>query len=85
MEAAPEDLAATRVAFRIVFAGVVGTMFLAAVDQTIIATALPAISASFGGFLDVSWVAVAYLLAATVSTECCHVGEPRQGRLMNRS
>jgi MFS family permease len=64
---AAADLAATRVAFRAVFPGVIGTMFLAAVDQTIIATALPAISAAFGGFADVSWVAVAYLLAATVT------------------
>jgi hypothetical protein len=54
---------ATRTAFRSVFPGVAGAMFLAAVDQTIVATALPAISASFGVLADLSWVAVAYLLA----------------------
>ena len=42
-------------------------MFLAAVDQTILASALPAIVASLGGFADLSWVVVAYLLAATVA------------------
>ncbi|HZM47411.1 MAG TPA: MFS transporter, partial [Burkholderiales bacterium] len=76
----PADLAATRRAFRLVFPGVIGTMFLAAVDQTILATALPAISASFGGFADLSWVAVAYLLAATVTAPLYgHLGD-RFGR-----
>ena len=42
-------------------------MFLAAVDQTILASALPAIVSSLGGFADFSWVVVAYLLAATVA------------------
>lgn len=42
-------------------------MFLAAVDQTILASALPAIVSSLGGFADLSWVVVAYLLAATVA------------------
>lgn len=42
-------------------------MFLAAVDQTILASALPAIVSSLGDFADFSWVVVAYLLAATVA------------------
>jgi EmrB/QacA subfamily drug resistance transporter len=41
-------------------------MFLAAIDQTILASALPAIAGSLGGFADVSWVVVAYLLATTI-------------------
>jgi len=41
-------------------------MFLAAIDQTILASALPAIVASLGGFEDLSWVVVAYLLATTI-------------------
>ena len=41
-------------------------MFLAVVDQTIVATALPAIAASLGSVERVSWVVVAYLLAGTV-------------------
>lgn len=53
-------------AFFRVFPGVVGAMFLAALDQTILASALPAIVASLGGFADLSWVVVAYLLATTI-------------------
>src|SRR5207237_9822150 len=42
-------------------------MFMAALDQTLLATATPAIAASLGGLRDTSWIAVGYLLAtATV-------------------
>ena len=41
-------------------------MFLGALDQTIIATALPAIAGSLGGLSYLAWVVTAYLLAATV-------------------
>src|SRR5215472_416387 len=76
--AAPEVDA--RAAFRRVFPGVMVAMFLAAVDQTILASALPAIVASLGGFADLSWVVVAYLLAATVAAPIYgHFGD-RYGR-----
>ena len=42
-------------------------MFLAVVDQTIVATALPAIAAATGGVERVSWIVVAYLIAATIA------------------
>ncbi len=42
-------------------------MFLASVDGTIVATALPAIAGSLGDVERVSWVVVAYLVAATIS------------------
>ena len=42
-------------------------MFLAAADQTILASALPTIASSLGGITDLSWVVVGYLLAATVA------------------
>jgi EmrB/QacA subfamily drug resistance transporter len=42
-------------------------MFLSVVDQTIVATALPAIAASLGGVERVSWVVLAYLLATTIA------------------
>ena len=42
-------------------------MFLAVVDQTIVATALPAIAASLGSVERVSWVVVAYLVAGTIA------------------
>jgi EmrB/QacA subfamily drug resistance transporter len=69
-----------RAAFRRVFPGVMFAMFLASVDQTILASALPAIFASLGGFADLSWVVVAYLLAATVAAPLYgHIGD-RFGR-----
>jgi EmrB/QacA subfamily drug resistance transporter len=43
-------------------------MFLAALDQTIVSTALPTIVADLHGASHLSWIIVAYLLAATVST-----------------
>lgn len=43
-------------------------MFLAALDQTIVSTALPTIVADLNGASHLSWIVVAYLLAATVST-----------------
>src|SRR5664279_5197655 len=41
------------------------TMFLAALDQTIIATALPTIGRQFQDVSNLSWVITAYLLAST--------------------
>ncbi|HXO67573.1 MAG TPA: MFS transporter, partial [Bradyrhizobium sp.] len=41
------------------------TMFLAALDQTIVATALPTIGRQFHDVSDLSWVITAYLLAST--------------------
>ncbi len=43
-------------------------LFLAALDQTIVSTALPTIVADLHGASHLSWIVVAYLLAATVST-----------------
>jgi EmrB/QacA subfamily drug resistance transporter len=48
----------------IVFAGLMCTVFLAAIDQTIVATALPTIISQLGGGKDYSWVGTASLLAA---------------------
>src|SRR5712671_4823144 len=53
--------------FLSVFPSVMLPMFLAVVDQTIVATALPAIAASLGGVERVSWVVVAYLVAGTIA------------------
>src|SRR6516164_2105505 len=41
------------------------TMFLAALDQTIVATALPTIGRQFKDVTNLSWVITAYLLAST--------------------
>jgi EmrB/QacA subfamily drug resistance transporter len=53
---------------RIVFAALMLGMFLAALDQTIVSTALPTIVGDLGGLDHLSWVVTAYLLASTVST-----------------
>ncbi|MDA0631918.1 MFS transporter [Nonomuraea sp. MCN248] len=43
-------------------------MLLAALDQTIVSTALPTIVGDLGGLDHLSWVVTAYILASTVST-----------------
>jgi EmrB/QacA subfamily drug resistance transporter len=43
-------------------------MLLAALDQTIVATALPTIAGDLHGLSHLSWIVTAYLLASTVST-----------------
>jgi EmrB/QacA subfamily drug resistance transporter len=52
----------------IVLSGLMLGMLLAALDQTIVATALPTIVSELGGINHLSWVVTAYLLASTSST-----------------
>jgi EmrB/QacA subfamily drug resistance transporter len=52
----------------IVFSGLMLGMFLAALDQTIVGTALPTIVNSLHGLNHMSWVVTAYLLTSTIST-----------------
>jgi len=52
----------------IVFSGIMLGMLLAAMDQTIVATALPTITGELGGLDHLAWVVTAYLLAETVAT-----------------
>jgi EmrB/QacA subfamily drug resistance transporter len=51
---------------RLIFGALMLVLLLAALDQTIVATALPTIVADFGGVEHLSWVVTAYLLASTV-------------------
>ncbi|MFZ0713649.1 MDR family MFS transporter, partial [Mycobacterium sp.] len=51
-----------------VFLAIVLGMLLAALDQTIVATALPTIVADLGGAGHQSWVVTSYLLASTIIT-----------------
>ena len=51
---------------RLVFAGLMMALLLAALDQTIVATALPRIVGDLDGLEHMSWVVTAYLLASTV-------------------
>jgi EmrB/QacA subfamily drug resistance transporter len=62
--AAPVDHAAVRA----IVAGIMLAMFLSALEQTIVAPALPAIGRSLGGIDELSWVVTAYLLAVTATT-----------------
>lgn len=55
-------------AVRRVVLGVMLAMFLSALDQTIVATALATIGRAYANVEDLAWVVTAYLLAATVVT-----------------
>src|SRR5665213_3836622 len=52
----------------IVLSGLMLGMLLAALDQTIVATALPTIVGDLHGLNHLSWVVTAYLLTTTLST-----------------
>jgi EmrB/QacA subfamily drug resistance transporter len=52
----------------VAFSGLLLAMLLAALDQTIVATALPTIVGELGGLERLSWVVTSYLLAQTVVT-----------------
>jgi EmrB/QacA subfamily drug resistance transporter len=52
----------------IILIGLMLGMFLAALDQTIVATALPRISADLHGIEHLSWIVSAYLLTSTAAT-----------------
>ncbi len=53
---------------RLIFAGLLLALLLAALDQTIVATALPTIVSDLGGLHRLAWVTSAFLLAQTVVT-----------------
>ncbi|MEW2473144.1 MDR family MFS transporter [Micromonospora gifhornensis] len=53
---------------RLLMFGLMTGMLLAALDQTIVGTALPTIVGELGGISHYSWVVTAYLLASTAST-----------------
>ncbi len=53
---------------RAIVLGIMLAMFLGALDQTIVATALPTIGRHFSNLGDLSWVVTAYLLTATAVT-----------------
>ncbi|HEY0337426.1 MAG TPA: MFS transporter [Burkholderiales bacterium] len=67
-EAAPAQVhrRVSRAEFLNLFFAVFLPMFMAAVDQTLLATATPAIAGSLGSLRDSSWIASAYLLASAV-------------------
>ncbi len=72
MSAATASLARSgpvaRPRLRLIFAGLMLALLLAALDQTIVATALPTIVGDLGGLNRLSWVTSAFLLAQTAVT-----------------
>src|SRR5215831_8022680 len=52
----------------VVFGGLLLAMFISALDQTIMATALPTISGDLGGLSQLTWVVTVYVLAAAATT-----------------
>src|SRR5690349_16681178 len=52
----------------IAFSGLVLAMLLAALDSTIVSTALPTIVSELGGLEHLAWVVTGYLLAQTIVT-----------------
>jgi len=50
-----------------IYAGLMTVLMLAALDQTIVATALPRIVSDIGGLTSYSWVVTSYMLASTVT------------------
>jgi EmrB/QacA subfamily drug resistance transporter len=54
-------------AFLTVFPSIMLPMFLAVLDQTIVATALPAIAGEMGQVERTSWIVVSYLIASTIA------------------
>src|SRR3954466_1238964 len=50
---------------RAIFTGLMLTSFLAALNQTIVAPALPTLGRHFSDFENLSWVVTAYLLTST--------------------
>jgi EmrB/QacA subfamily drug resistance transporter len=51
-----------------IFSGLMLGMFLASLDQTIVATALPTITGDLGGLDHLSWVITSYMLTSAIST-----------------
>ena len=55
----------------LMMAGLMLALFTAALDSTVVATALPTISAALGGAEHYAWPMTAYLASSTVSTLLC--------------
>jgi EmrB/QacA subfamily drug resistance transporter len=67
-ESAPSNIAVDPQRRNFIFVAILLGMLMAALDQTIVATALPTIVANLGGAGHQSWVVTSYLLASTIIT-----------------
>jgi EmrB/QacA subfamily drug resistance transporter len=64
----PDPQALSHEKVLVVFSGLVLALLLAALDSTIVSTALPTIVGELGGLTRLAWVVTAYLLAQTIVT-----------------
>lgn len=62
-----QEEAPSRQEIRAVFFGLMIVLALGAIDQSIVATALPRIMSDLGGIAHLSWVVTAYVLASTAT------------------
>jgi MFS family permease len=53
----------------VIYLALMLALLLAALDQTIVSTALPTIVSDLGGLSHLSWVVTAYILASTATTQ----------------
>ena len=67
-KAPPNASPLNHAAIRAIIVGIMLAMFLSALEQTIVAPALPTIGRKLGDIDNLSWVVTAYLLSATVAT-----------------
>jgi EmrB/QacA subfamily drug resistance transporter len=65
---APEREQLSRRRILVIIGALLLGMLLAALDQTIVATALPTIAGDLHGLSELSWVVTSYILASTAST-----------------
>ena len=73
LEEAP-SLAITKPEINTILSGLLLSMFLSSIDQTIVVTALSTIARDLNGWDTMAWVVSAYLVTSTVTT-------PIHGRL----
>jgi EmrB/QacA subfamily drug resistance transporter len=67
-EPAPANAALSPNEVRLIIIGVLVAMLLAALDQTIVATAMPTIGRALGDFENLPWIVTTYLLTSTAVT-----------------
>jgi EmrB/QacA subfamily drug resistance transporter len=63
---APAPIVLTRRRINLIFSALLAGMLMAALDQTIVSTAMPTIVGDLGGVSHMAWVTTAYLLATTL-------------------
>ena len=63
---APPPIVLTRRRVNLIFSALLAGMLMAALDQTIVSTAMPTIVGDLGGVSHMAWMTTAYLLATTL-------------------